>query len=118
LTNQPIKEAPDHNQGTIDGGDRLPLIPMQMVAKVSHVPKRDPFHHKRFSVGLAEPADELPQVVLDGSAGVVGEIVAGQVAHHEGWLFGSDRQALKNIIVRILALFWAGIRHHIGASFL
>ena len=114
--NQPIKEPANHHQGTVDACNRLPLVSMQIVAKISHVSKRDPFHNEKFPIGFAEPSSKLPKIVLDCSTGVDREIIGSEVARHERWFLGSDKQTLKNIIVPIAALFWTGIGHHIDAS--
>ena len=55
---------------------------MQVVAKVSHVPKRDSFHNEKLSIGLAEPNSELSQVIADCFSRVVRKVVTSEVARH------------------------------------
>jgi hypothetical protein len=82
LADEPIEEAANHNQSSIDAGNRLPSIPMQVIAKVGHISKRDSFHNEKFPVGLAEPSGEFTQVVPDRLPGVRRKVMTSKVACH------------------------------------
>jgi hypothetical protein len=81
------------------------LVPAQVILEIGHVPNGDPLGGERFPIGMAEPTGELPQVVSDRTAGVGGQVMGGKILTGETILLRPDRQAIKNIIARILAAF-------------
>jgi hypothetical protein len=67
----------------------------------------------RPTVNGSEPFRELPEVLSKGSPAVHREVMRFQVAVDEGGFLFTDREALENIIARILAGFWTEIRQHV-----
>ncbi len=103
---EPSEISADRDQGPIDRCDGLTLVPAQVILEIGHVPDGDPLDGERLPIGMAEPTGELPQVVADRTAGVGGQVMGGKVGRNQPALLRPDRQALENIIARILTAFW------------
>jgi hypothetical protein len=116
LLRQPGEEPPDRDQRPVDGRNRLALLPAQEVAEVADVPGRHPARPEWLLVGGGEPGGELRHVLDDGSPRFRGEVVATQVLAEKGGLVLCDRDAVKNIIARILRGLAPGIGQELDTA--
>ena len=102
LLTEPTEEAAQGDERPIDGADGLALLFAQVVTEVGDVTSGDTLHKEAFSVGLGEPVDELAQVLGQGLAGVVGQVVGIEVAGDQGGFFWPGGDGGENLIARTL----------------
>jgi len=88
----------------------------QVLPEIRHVPDWDSVDAQWFFVRRREPQTEFSHVLSERLPAVVGQIVSIQKLGEQGSFIPGDRDNVKNIIARIIAVFWTGIRHHVDTS--
>ncbi len=97
LLAQPTEEPPHADQAAVHRGDGLAQVAAKVVLEVGQIAGGDAADGEWLPVGSAEPASELPQVVGDGPAAVVGQVVVVQILGGEGCLLPPDRDARERL---------------------
>ena len=113
---KPSEIATDGDQATIDRRHGLPLFSTQVILEVGHIPDGNSLHGEWLSVRHREPTSKLSEVGADRPASVRRHVVGGEIPTDKTSFVRPDRQALENIIARILAIFSAQIRHHLDTD--
>ena len=80
-------------------------VGLQMLFEVGDVSCGHSVDCKGFFVGIGEPDGKLLNVLNEGTAAVCDEVVAVKERNEEGRYFLADRDALENMITRILTGF-------------